>query len=94
MRRDAGPREGAGSATTMPSARRRRRVAVLAQTLLAVVSVVVLTLTGYTWVQYRSLDAGLFRSGAPDGRPASAHGDTNLLLIGLDSRLDERVNYP
>lgn len=63
-----------------------------AQALLTAVSVAVLAVTGYAWVQYRSLNGGLFRSGALDGRPTSAHGDTNLLIMGLDSRLDENGN--
>jgi len=65
---------------------------VIAQSLLAVVSVLVLAVTGYAWVQYRSLDGGLHRSGALAGGTTSAHGDTNILIMGLDSRLDENGN--
>jgi LCP family protein required for cell wall assembly len=54
-----------------------------------VVSVAILAVTGYAWVQYRSLDAGLHRSGALAGNAGSQHGDTNILIMGLDSRLDE-----
>lgn len=64
----------------------------IAQALLTVVSLVILTVTGYAWVQYRTLDAGLHRSGALAGGTTSGHGDTNLLIMGLDSRLDENGN--
>lgn len=65
---------------------------VVVQVLLAAVSAAILAVTGYAWVQYRSLDAGLHRSGALAGGATPLHGDTNILLMGLDSRLDENGN--
>jgi LCP family protein required for cell wall assembly len=56
---------------------------------LALLSVLVLGLSGYAWSQYRNLSAALLRSGVLGDGPRSAGGDTNVLIIGLDSRLDE-----
>ena len=55
-------------------------------------SFLLLTVTGYGWIQYHALDSGLRRSGALAGGKTSSHGDTNLLIMGLDSRLDENGN--
>jgi LCP family protein required for cell wall assembly len=56
----------------------------------AVASLLVLTVTGYGWFQYRDLLTGIGRSQAIRvDAPKSAGGDTNILIIGLDSRLDE-----
>lgn len=56
----------------------------------AVVSLLVLTVTGYSWSQYQDLLDGIGRSDAIRGNaPKSASGDTNILIMGLDSRLDE-----
>ncbi|HWR48794.1 MAG TPA: LCP family protein [Pseudonocardiaceae bacterium] len=56
----------------------------------AVVSLLVLTVTGYGWSQYQDLLDGIGRSDAIRGdAPKSASGDTNILIMGLDSRLDE-----
>ncbi|WP_305092540.1 LCP family protein [Prescottella sp. R16] len=54
----------------------------------AVASVFVLVSTGLAWGAQRELTTGLIRSEAIDavGADASDHGDTNILLIGLDSR--------
>lgn len=57
-----------------------------------VVSLLVLGLTGYGWAQYRLLDASLYRSGALAGEGGSLNGDTNILIMGLDSRVDENGN--
>jgi LCP family protein required for cell wall assembly len=56
---------------------------------LALLSVLVLGVSGYAWSQYRNLSAALLRSGVLGDGPRSAGGDTNVLIIGLDSRLDE-----
>jgi LCP family protein required for cell wall assembly len=59
----------------------------------AVVSLLVLTVTGYGWSQYQELLTGIGRSNAIHGDgPQSAGGDTNILIMGLDSRLDENGN--
>lgn len=57
------------------------------------VSLVVFILTGYGWSQYHELLAGVGRSDAIRGdAPQSVGGDTNVLIMGLDSRLDENGN--
>ena len=56
-------------------------------------SALILSGTGYAWVQYRLTAmraAPLQRAGRR--RQTSAHGDTNILIMGLDSRLDENGN--
>ncbi|MFJ8160616.1 LCP family protein [Streptomyces sp. NPDC096136] len=44
---------------------------------------------GTAWYAYRDLAAGIASSKALDGAEKSAHGDVNVLLIGLDSRRDQ-----
>jgi LCP family protein required for cell wall assembly len=62
----------------------------IARWAVAVVSLLVLTVTGYGWSQYQDLLDGIGRSDAIRGdAPKSASGDTNILIMGLDSRLDE-----
>lgn len=56
---------------------------------MALLSALVLGVSGYTWSQYRDLSTALLRSGVLGDFPRSAGGDTNILVIGLDSRLDE-----
>ncbi|HZE01641.1 MAG TPA: LCP family protein, partial [Pseudonocardiaceae bacterium] len=52
-------------------------------------SLLVFSVTGYGWSQYETLLTGIGRSDAIRGdAPKSAGGDTNILIIGLDSRLD------
>ena len=52
-------------------------------------SLLVFTVTGYGWSQYETLLTGIGRSDAIRGdAPKSAGGDTNILIMGLDSRLD------
>jgi LCP family protein required for cell wall assembly len=53
------------------------------------VSLLVFSVTGYGWSQYETLLTGIGRSDAIRGdAPKSAGGDTNILIMGLDSRLD------
>ncbi|HZZ49815.1 MAG TPA: LCP family protein [Pseudonocardia sp.] len=64
------------------------------KTVVALLSAMVLIVTGYGWREYRSLSSGLTRSGALDGvlgdiANASGGQDTNILIMGLDSRLDQ-----
>lgn len=57
---------------------------------LGLVSALVLGVTGYAWTQYASLNNGIHKSSrALVGVKASVNGDTNILIMGLDSRLDE-----
>jgi LCP family protein required for cell wall assembly len=53
------------------------------------VSLLVFSVTGYGWSQYETLLTGIGRSDAIRGdAPKSVGGDTNILIMGLDSRLD------
>ncbi len=53
-------------------------------------SVLVFSVTGYGWSQYEALLTGIGRSDAIRAdAPKSVGGDTNILIMGLDSRLDE-----
>jgi LCP family protein required for cell wall assembly len=54
-----------------------------------VVSLLVFCLTGYAWAAYHNLNNGIDKSNALDGEAGSLNGDTNILIMGLDSRLDE-----
>jgi LCP family protein required for cell wall assembly len=58
---------------------------------LGLVSLLVLGLTGYAWTQYTTLDSGIHKSNAliSPTEKKSLNGDTNILIMGLDSRLDE-----
>ncbi len=53
----------------------------------AVAALVAVAVIGYTGFQYLALSTGLTRSGVLSGARGGA--DTNILLMGLDSRLDE-----
>jgi LCP family protein required for cell wall assembly len=65
----------------------------MARWAVAMVSVFVFTVTGYGWSQYHDLLTGVGRSDAIRAdAPKSAGGDTNILIMGLDSRLDENGN--
>lgn len=56
----------------------------------ALTAVAVLVGTGFAWHLYRGVAAGLTQSGALAGEPTSVDGDQNVLIMGLDSRLDEK----
>lgn len=60
------------------------------RSIVAVATVAVLVATGVSWTVYRHATGGYIRSSALDGGPTSKHGDQNILVMGLDSRLDER----
>lgn len=70
------------------------------RTVVGVVSALVLSATGYAWTQYHNLDSTIKKSHALDNTvngvaapvPKSLNGDTNILIMGLDSRLDENGN--
>jgi LCP family protein required for cell wall assembly len=80
----------AGQPMTVRSAARRRARAV---TLSAVglVLLLVLSLVGYAVFEYFSLSLGIKRSDILGGQ-RSTTADTNILIMGLDSRLDENGN--
>jgi LCP family protein required for cell wall assembly len=66
-----------------PGRRRPARVLLAAGCVLAVLA------GGTVWYAYRDLATSIGSSGALDGAEKSASGDTNILLIGLDSRRDQ-----
>ncbi|GLY66448.1 LCP family protein [Amycolatopsis taiwanensis] len=70
----------------------RRRVAVAGKAALGMVAALVLAATGYGWTTLNGLTNGLVTSNALDGEAGSLGGDTNILIMGLDSRLDENGN--
>jgi LCP family protein required for cell wall assembly len=79
---------------TTTTARRgtgRRIAAVAGYTILGLVSLLILGVTGYTWTQYTTLDNAIHKSDAlvSPTEKKSLNGDTNILIMGLDSRLDE-----
>jgi LCP family protein required for cell wall assembly len=69
--------------------RARRRVITLS--VVSIVVLVVVALVGYTVFQYVALTLGIKRSDILGGT-GSASGDSNILIMGLDSRLDENGN--
>jgi LCP family protein required for cell wall assembly len=86
----AGPppaRPQATGTTPAPPAhtRRRRRLTIAGAIALAIV----VALVGYVVLQYEGLVAGIKRSDVTAAGGKSAHGDLNILVMGLDSRLDE-----
>ena len=76
------------SSTTDRSTRGRRWWRGLAITG-AVVFVLVGVLVAYVGLQYHGLVTGIKKSHVIAAGPKSVHGDTNILVMGLDSRLDE-----
>jgi LCP family protein required for cell wall assembly len=83
----------AGTSRRRPARRGARQRGSGARWVVAVVSLLVFTVTGYGWSQYHDLMNGIGRSDAIRGDALkSAGGDTNILIIGLDSRLDENGN--
>ncbi|MGE7389701.1 LCP family protein [Streptomyces sp. NPDC004126] len=67
-----------------PSRRRR-----LARTLLTTSCALTVMAGGGAWYLYHDLASGIAGSKALDGAEKSAHGDVNILLMGLDSRRDQ-----
>jgi LCP family protein required for cell wall assembly len=61
-----------------------------AKVLAALVSAVVVVVTGIGWIAYRTASAGITRSDALAGEPASTGSDQNILIMGLDTRRDQR----
>ncbi|MFE0578911.1 LCP family protein [Streptomyces sp. NPDC058874] len=67
-----------------PSRRRR-----LGRTLLVAACALAVTAGGGAWYLYRDLASEIGSSKALEGAEKSKFGDTNILLIGLDSRRDQ-----
>lgn len=60
--------------------------------MLALASCLALAATGYGWSVYSDLNSGLTRSSAIGGAATAATEPTNILIMGLDSRLDQDGN--
>ncbi|OBI43071.1 LCP family protein [Mycobacterium colombiense] len=60
-----------------------------AKVLAALISLVVVAVIGIAWHAYRSASAGITKSEALAGEPASTGSDQNILIMGLDSRRDQ-----
>jgi LCP family protein required for cell wall assembly len=70
--------------------RSKRLIAASAKVLAALVSTVAVVVTGIGWIGYRSASSGITTSAALAGEPAPTGSDQNILIMGLDSRRDQR----
>lgn len=70
----------------------RRRGVTTAKVAVGLVAALVLAAAGYGWASLHGLVSGLRVSQALAGEATSSNGDTNILVMGLDSRLDENGN--
>lgn len=67
----------------------RRRVRVLARTLVVLASVAVLTVAAFAWVQVHVLNRSTTSASAlGSGGPVAPTAEQNILLLGVDSRTD------
>ncbi|RJQ80543.1 LytR family transcriptional regulator [Pseudonocardiaceae bacterium YIM PH 21723] len=71
---------------------RRRWPKRMAKFAVATVSALVLASTGYAWAFYAGFTGGLTHSDAASRAPKSKDGSTNILIMGLDNRLDQQGN--
>ncbi len=81
----------ADSPTARPRNRLHRNHTIVAgaKMLAALISLVVVAGIGIAWHAYRSASAGITKSEALAGEPASTGSDQNILIMGLDSRRDQ-----
>ena len=56
----------------------------------ALMSSIIVVLTGIAWMTYHDLSTGITTSAALDGAPPSIGVDQNILIMGLDSRRDQQ----
>ncbi|WP_019928693.1 LCP family protein [Nocardia sp. BMG111209] len=75
-----------------PPRRRTSPALVAGRSVVALAAVLVLVGTGAVWHTYHSALSGVTTSQALDDGPKSAGADQNILVMGLDSRLDEHGN--
>ena len=73
----------------LPSRRDRRWGRHVRRVLAGLAAVAVLAVTAVGWAGYRNLSGGITTSQALAGGPASVGGAQNILIMGLDSRLDQ-----
>lgn len=74
---------------------RRNPAELFGKVALGLVSVLVLTLTGYAWASMQGLVSGLTVTdviGGDAGGPLPADGSRDILLVGMDSRTDAQGN--
>jgi LCP family protein required for cell wall assembly len=67
----------------------RRRLLIGGRTLVALAAALTLATTGIGWASYRNVTGGITTSQALAGGPASPGHNQNILIMGLDSRLDQ-----
>nr|WP_041312597.1 LCP family protein [Mycobacterium sp. JS623] len=67
----------------------RKRILAAGRVLGGLAAVLVLAVTAAGWSGYRHLSGGITTSQALVGGPASVGGAQNILIMGLDSRLDQ-----
>ncbi|MFJ1863697.1 LCP family protein [Streptomyces sp. NPDC088097] len=77
------------SAQRRKNSRRRPSPRRIGRTLLVAGCALTVMAGGTAWYVYRDLASSIGSSKALDGAEKSAHGDTNILLMGLDSRRDQ-----
>ncbi|MET8751186.1 LCP family protein [Streptomyces sp. NPDC004667] len=77
------------SAHRRKTSRRRARPRRIGRTLLITGCALTVMAGGTAWYLYRDLASSIGSSKALEGAEKSAHGDLNILLIGLDSRRDQ-----
>src|SRR5690348_14748833 len=73
----------------LPRPRSRRRISVVGRVLGGLISVAALAITAAGWAGYHNLSGGITTSQALVGGHTSAGGEQNILIMGLDSRLDQ-----
>jgi LCP family protein required for cell wall assembly len=73
----------------LPTRPAKRRLVICAQVLTAVAAVMIVVITGMAWAGNRNALGGITTSQALEGDPGSTGGDQNILIMGLDSRLDQ-----
>jgi LCP family protein required for cell wall assembly len=56
----------------------------------ALMSSVIVVLTGIAWLTYQDVSTGITTTAALDGAPPSIGVDQNILIVGLDSRRDQQ----
>jgi LCP family protein required for cell wall assembly len=56
----------------------------------ALMSSVIVVLTGIAWLTYHDVSTGITTTAALDGAPPSIGVDQNILIVGLDSRRDQQ----
>ena len=73
----------------LPHSRSTLRIHAAGRVLAGLAAVAVLAVTAVGWAGYRNLSGGITTSQALAGGPESAGGAQNILIMGLDSRLDQ-----